>query len=247
MIQGFGRILLLIINWLELAFFSVFMYAAALLPEGWRGWYLGWFRLWCRAFVRALGVDLRLHQKNAKPLPAQFILIANHPSAFEDIGVPALFNVYSLAKIEVKGWFIVGRISQAAGTLYLKREDRLSRKEAAEQILATLAQGKNVCVYPEGGCKGRRVNPFNRGIFDLSLQSKVPILPVFLHYEAQEDFEWQPSQTLMDKIWHVMTASNKRVNYYVFDAIDPADFSDKNAYCDYVHGLYLQWQAKYLE
>ena len=71
--------LLLIINWLELAFFSVFMYAAALLPEGWRGWYLGWFRLWCRAFVRALGVDLRLHQKNAKPLPAQFILIANHP------------------------------------------------------------------------------------------------------------------------------------------------------------------------
>ena len=66
------------------------------------------FGAWCRAFVRALGVDLRLHQKNRKRLPARYILIANHPSAFEDIGIPALFDVVSLAKVQVADWFVVG-------------------------------------------------------------------------------------------------------------------------------------------
>ena len=66
------------------------------------------FPAWCRAFVRALDVDLRLHQKHRKHLPKRYILIANHPSAFEDIGIPALFDVVSLAKMQVQDWFIVG-------------------------------------------------------------------------------------------------------------------------------------------
>src|ERR1700741_4948042 len=81
------------------------------------------FGAWSRSFVRALGVDLRLHQKNRARLPARYILIANHPSAFEDVGIPALFDVVSLAKVQVAEWFVVGRISKAAGTLYVDRDD----------------------------------------------------------------------------------------------------------------------------
>ncbi len=246
MIRGLGGLLLRAVDWLELVVFTAFMYAASYLPVGWRHWYPRLFHVWCRAFVRALGADLRLHQKYAQPLPRQYILISNHPSAFEDIGVPALFPVVSLAKIEVADWLIVGRISQAAGTLYLKREQRESRRAAFQRILDELAQGENICVYPEGGCKGRRVQPFRRGIFDISLRSGVPIVPVFLHYEAQADFEWL-GQPLPSKILQILGARNNRVNYYVHDAIHPQGFADKAQYCDHVHGLYLAWQTKYLE
>ena len=246
MTQCLGRILLLAINWLELAISGVFMYAATFLPANLRTWYPALFRGWCRAFVRALGVELRVHQKNAKPLPQHYILIANHPSAFEDVGIPAMFPVYCLAKIQVQDWFVVGRISKAAGTLYLDRDDKVSRAAAKAQLLDELAQGKTICVYPEGGCIQRRLSRFLYGIFEISLESGVPIVPVFLHYEAQEDFEWL-EQPLPLKIWQMMTAANKRANYYVFDAIDPADFADKRTYCEYVHDLYLQWQSKYLE
>ena len=178
--------------------------------------------------MHGLNVDLHLHQKNAKPLPNHYILIANHPSAFEDIGIPALFPVYSLAKLEVRDWWIVGRISRAAGTLYVQREERASRRDAYQQIIEELARGKNIALYPEGGCKGRRIfTSLRYGAFDISLKTGIPIVPVFLHYEAQVDFEWRPGVSLIRKIWEITTAQNKRVNYYVFDALYPTQFSTK--------------------
>ncbi len=154
----------------------------------------------------------------------------------------------SLAKIEVLDWWIAGRINRAAGTLFVRRESRESRHAAAEQIVAQLHKGRNVAIYTEGGCKGKRIfSSFRYGAFDISLRTGIPIVPVFLHYEAQDAFEWKPHETLMQKLWHFLTAPNNRANYYVYDAIDPARFTDKRDFCDYVHGLYLDWQSKYLD
>lgn len=54
-------------------------------------------------------------------------------------------------------------------------------------------------------------------------------------------------QTLLHKFWHFMTTQNNRANYYVHDAIDPKQFADIEEYNRYVYGLYLQWQARYLD
>lgn len=205
------------------------------------------FRTWCAFFVRALGVDLVVHEKNFDAIPQQYILISNHPSAFEDVGIPSLFNIYPLAKHEVRSWFLVGKINEAAQTLFVKREDRDSRQAAVQQLLDKIEQGHNVALFPEGGCKGRRIAPFQYGAFDVSLQSGVPILPVFLHYEAQETFEWRDPHTLLHKIWHFMTSRNDQANYYVYDAISPEGFRDKKEFAEQVHKMYLQWQQKYLE
>lgn len=244
-----GRVLAFLIHGIDFIAFTVILYLLSFLPQTWLpAFYPRLFWLWCRFFVRALGVDLRLMQQNAHPLPPRYILIGNHPSAFEDIGVPALFPVYSLAKIEVRDWWVVGRIGRAAGTLYVQREQKDSRRQAFQQIVDELNTGKNIALYPEGGCKGRRIfEDFRYGAFDISMQTGIPILPVFLHYEAQEDFEWKPGEILLQKLWHFLSTKNNRANYYVFDAIDPAGFTSKEAFAEHVHGLYLQWQARYLE
>ena len=229
--------------------FTLILYLLSYLPRSLlKGVYFPLFQSWCRTFVRALGVDLRVHQKNTRPQPQHYILVANHPSAFEDIGIPAVFPVHSLAKIEVRDWWLVGRISTASGSLYVHRESKESRNAAAGEIETKLREGINIALYPEGGCKGRRIfDSFRYGAFDISLRTGIPVLPVFLHYESQDDFEWREPQTLLHKIWHMMSSRNKRANYYIYDAIDPADFSDKAAYADYVHGQYQQWQARYLD
>lgn len=249
MLQFVFKIIWRILCWIELTLFTLVIYLLTYLPRAMiKGFYFPLFRVWTRSFVRALGIDLRLHQKNIRDLPGQYILIANHPSAFEDIGIPALFPVHSLAKIEVKDWWFVGRISTASGSLYVHRESKESRNAAAEAIEQGLSEGKNIALYPEGGCKGRRIfESFRYGAFDLSLRTGVPILPVFLHYEAQDDFEWHDPQTLLHKIWHMMTTRNNRVNYYVYDAFDPARFDDKVSYAEYAQGKYLEWQARYLD
>ncbi len=249
MIQFLVRVVWLAWCWIELAALTAILYLLAWLPRAWlSSWYFPLFRLWCRFFTRALGVELRLHQKNIRALPKQYILIANHPSAFEDVGIPTLFPVYSLAKEELKDWWWAGRINLAAGTLFVERESPESRHAAAGQIEAELKNGHNVALYPEGGCKGRRIfSSFRHGAFDISLRTGIPILPVFLHYESQDDFEWRSPQTLLDKFWHFMTSRNPRANYYVYDAIDPKLFASKEEYNQYVYHLYLQWQARYLD
>ena len=191
------RLLRKLLGWIDFIVFTMLMYLLSWLPWPGKHPVTRLFRAWCRAFVRAIDVDLRLHQKYRKQLPARFILISNHPTAFEDIGIPALFDVVSLAKLQVKDWFIVGRISKAAGTLYVDRDDPASRHEAVQTMVDAVSAGQNIALYPEGGCKGRRLfTEFKSGAFDVSMRSGVPIVPVFLHYEAQEDFEWQPPWTL---------------------------------------------------
>jgi len=247
-VHSVAMLLWRIIAWVELAIFTLILYLLSYLPQVLRPFFFSLFRLWCCSFTRALGVELRLHQKNIRALPEHYILIANHPSAFEDIGIPALFPVHSLAKIEVRDWWLVGRISTASGTLYVHRESRESRNAAAEQIEMELRQGKNIALYPEGGCKGRRIfESFRYGAFDISLRTGIPVLPVFLHYESQDDFEWRAPQTLLHKLWHMMRTQNSRANYYVYDAIDPAGFADKETYAEFIHNKYLEWQARYLD
>ena len=247
--------MLIILRWLRKAVgifdfvvFTVFLYLLTFVP--WRGKhpvaYI--FRAWCRAFVRALNVDLYVHQKNKAHLPQRYILVANHPSAFEDIGIPAVFDVVSLAKREVQDWFIVGRISKACGTLYVDREDPESRRQAIGMMVDAVNQGHNIGLYPEGGCKGRRLFPeFKSGAFEVAKQTGLPILPVFLHYEAQDDFEWQPPYTLPNKIRHMFFSINNRVNFYILDPVNPQDFADKYAMKAHGYEVFAEYNRRYLE
>lgn len=249
MVALFSRILWLFWCWIELSLFAIFLFIISWLPKRFiHGFYHKLSRRWCCYLVRALGVKLYLHEKNLKPLPKQFILIANHPSALEDFAIPALFDVYPLAKKGVRDWFIIGRISYVAGTVYVKRDNPDSRHAAVEQMVESLQQGKNIALFPEGGCKGRRIfETFQYGAFDISIRTGIPILPVFLHYEAQDTFEWREPYTLLHMFWRIMRSQNHRANYYLYDALYPENFTDKVAYSEYAHSLYLQWQQQYLE
>ena len=247
-IRSIARAAWLFSGWVELLLFTLIMYLLSFLPDGWRGrWYRALFRAWSRTWTHALGVDLRLHHKNTRALPERFILIANHPSSFEDIGIPSLFDVDSLAKEEVRDWWLAGRISAAAGTIFVQRDSPESRAAAAAAIRSHLEAGRNIALYPEGGIKGPRLQPaFRYGAFDISLQTGIPIVPVYLHYEAQHDFHWG-RHSLLGNIRNIMLATNNRANYYLFDAIDPSRFDDKKSYCEHVYALYQGWQARYLE
>jgi lyso-ornithine lipid O-acyltransferase len=242
------RLLRKIIGWMDFIAFTALMYLLSWLPLRGTRPVVWLFRAWCRSFVRALDVELRLHQKNRKPLPARFILIANHPGALEDIGIPALFNVLSLAKVQVQDWFIVGRITRLGGTLYVDRDNPESRRLSIQTMVDTVNAGSNIALYPEGGCKDRRLySHFKSGAFDVAMRTGTPILPVFVHCEAQEDFEWLPPFTLPHKLWHMATTVNNRVNFYVYDSLDPKDYADKYAMKAAAYAMFVRWDAQYLE
>lgn len=248
MIKALKNLFVLPLAWLLIISLSFFLYILSHLPRVFSGRYYHFLaRFWCKIFVRGLDVDLRLINKNKKALPEQYILIANHPSALEDFGIPALFDIYPLAKAGVRDWVVLGRISDYAGTIYVSRGDSSSRHAAKQALTDAVTAGKNIVLFPEGGCKGSRIHTeFHTGAFDVSLQTGIPVLPVFLQYIDQQTFEWT-DESLLKKLWQIFKTNNNRVNYYVFDALSPDKFSDKASYTKYAHEQYLQWQKEYLD
>ena len=248
MVKFINYIVVLPVIWFFLIALSLVLYLLSHLPRVFSGRYYHFLsRFWCKIFVRALDVDLKLVHKNRHPLPEQYILIANHPSALEDFAIPALFDVYPLAKAGVRDWVLLGRISDYAGTVYVHRENASSRHAALQSLLDAVKAGKNIVIFPEGGCKGSRIyEKFHSGAFDISLQTGIPLLPVFLHYIDQKAFEWQ-GQSLVLKLWQIFKSSNNRVNYYLHDAILPEAFTDKESFAKQLHSKYLEWQKEYLD
>lgn len=248
MLKFIKNLFVLPVTWLLLIVFSIILYVLSHLPKAFSGRYYHFLaRFWCRIFVKALDVDLRLIHNNIHPLPAQYILIANHPSALEDFAIPALFDIYPLAKAGVRDWFVLGRISDYAGAIYVARSSASSRQAAKHALLEAVKSGKNIVVFPEGGCKGARIyEKFHTGAFEISLQTGIPVLPVFLQYIDQQAFVWQ-DETLVKKLWQIFRSDNNRVNYYVYDAIEPDGFTDKESFAEHAHCLYLQWQKKHLD
>ncbi len=81
-----------LLAWLDMVLATGLLYFLSFLPRKLTARaYPYLFQKWCWIFIRALGVDLKLHQKNLYSLPSHYIVIANHPSIFEDIGMSALF------------------------------------------------------------------------------------------------------------------------------------------------------------
>jgi len=232
-----------------LLLYLVLIYLATFLPATiTRKYFRPVARHWCKMFTRALLVNLQVVYETDQPLPEKYILVANHPSIFEDFGIPSYFDIHPLAKAGVRDWWFLGRVSEYGGTIFVRRSDRDSRKNALAAMIGAVEQGNNLVIFPEGGCKGRRIHSsFQTGAFDISIRTGVPIQPVFLHYEEQDRFEWHDPHTLLHKFWHFMTAQNNRANYYVYDAISPQGFSNKHAFAEHVHRQYLQWQQRYLD
>ena len=105
MLKAAKNLFILPLVWSILILLSIVLYVLSHLPRIFSGRYYHYLsRLWCRIFVRALDVDLKLIHKNTQTLPEQYILIANHPSVLEDFAVPALFDIYPLAKAGVRDW-----------------------------------------------------------------------------------------------------------------------------------------------
>lgn len=202
------------------------------------------FRQLCGGFVRFFGVELHIHHKYTGELPKHYLLISNHPSGADIVILNALFPVYPLAKEEIKQWWFLGRISQATGVAFVKREDKESRHAAKQALIEYAKQGKNLLIYPEGGCFGKHLRPFKYGVFDISLAAQVPILPIYFQYEAENSFEWG-NYGLLHHIWNIVTAPNKHAHCYIFPPIEPTNFTDTPTFCEHVHKQFELWENKY--
>lgn len=156
-------------------------FAGFALPLRTRFWLVKCWRC-CFTFFERHILGIRVEVVGAEHIPQQpCIIIANHQSAWETVGLQTLFSpcVFvlkeELLKIPFFGWGLA-----AVKMIAIDREaSKKALKQVTEQGIDRLQAGISVVVFPEGTrADVNNLLPFQIGGAYLASKSNVPVVPV---------------------------------------------------------------------
>ena len=88
-----------------------------------------------------------------------------------------------VSKADVKHWPVLGRLVDAADTLYLERERRRDAMRVVHRMSEALAAGDTVAVFPEGTTgEGRDLLPFHANLLQAAIATATPVQAVALRF-----------------------------------------------------------------
>ena len=135
---------------------------------------------WNQRLCRLLGLRVRVHGKIGT---APALIAANHVSWLDVIALAAVCPGHFVAKQEMRGWPLLGWLSERAGTLFIQRGDGATTARLVEQMTWHLVQGKNVVLFPEGTTgTGLTVQHFHPRLFQAAVNARCTVQAVAVRY-----------------------------------------------------------------
>ncbi|TAK49981.1 MAG: 1-acyl-sn-glycerol-3-phosphate acyltransferase [Xanthobacteraceae bacterium] len=138
---------------------------------------------WSRKVFTILGVRLAVSGEpmTARALP--LMVVANHVSWLDIHALLAVADMRFVAKSEVLGWPVIGRLAARLGTVFVERGRRAASRDTNAAIAALLRTGKPVCVFPEGTTTdGHRLEPFRAALLEPATALGAVVQPVAIRY-----------------------------------------------------------------
>ncbi len=157
------------------------------LPEGERSVPQWCMQTWARTICRAAGARLAVHGAEHVVRQRGTVYASNHVSWFDVFAIASVLPRYTfVAKEELRRIPIFGRGAEAAGVVFLSRDNRKSAFDSYRTAALDVERGRSVVVYPEG-TRGRdyHLRPFKKGPFVLAIAAKAPVVPCVV-YGARE-------------------------------------------------------------
>lgn len=151
--------------------------------EGPRSIYVWATRTWARSVLISARVRARIHNPELLSSERGAVYISNHVSWFDVFILAAELPRYSfIAKSELRKIPIFGYGAEAAGIVFLDRDNRKAAFESYKLAAKEVERGRSIVVYPEG-TRGRdyHLRPFKKGPFVLAIASQCPIIPTIVH------------------------------------------------------------------
>jgi 1-acyl-sn-glycerol-3-phosphate acyltransferase len=137
-------------------------------------------RRWCRGLLALAGCPLRVEGLSRLP-SGGVVLAANHSSYLDVVAllaaIPADFRF--VAKRELLGTAVVGRVIRRVGHLTVERTDLTQSVADAERVAAALRRGISLFFFPEGTfVRAPGLLPFRLGAFKAAVEAGCPVVPV---------------------------------------------------------------------
>lgn len=173
-------------------------------------------RRWSRDLLAAL--HIRVHRVNEPARwPPGAMIIMNHISWVDIFAILSVVPCVFVAKSEIRGWPLVGRLVAGVGTLFIERGKKSHARRMNERIVEALHAGRIIAVCPEGGTSpGDRLRPFHAALFQPAIEAETTIQPVALRYLDRHgmptrDAAYVEEVSLVGSMWTIAAHPHIRV------------------------------------
>ncbi|MEY4752704.1 MAG: hypothetical protein RJA44_379 [Pseudomonadota bacterium] len=184
---------------------------------------IGW---WSRGLLQRLGIALELQ---GTPHAGATLLVANHVSWLDISAIHAVCpQARFVSKSEVRHWPLIGRLVEAAGTLFIEREKKRDAMRVMHQMAEALQAGDTVAVFPEGTTgDGHALLPFHGNLLHAAITTATPVQPVALrfadaHAPVSAAAAYIGDTTLLQSLWMIASAEGLRVRVQLLPAVSSA-------------------------
>lgn len=181
---------------------------------------------WSKRLLPALGIELSVQGQPRTDVP---LWVANHLSWVDPLVCMSLRPMGTIAKGEVAGYPLIGRWAKRCGIHFVDRADATSRAAALAGFTASLQEGRDMLLFPEGTTtRGERLAPFYEGGLRAAFELGLPAQPLRIA-SGSCNYPWTGAETLLP---HIQTLLAKRTPVVVTAEapLHPADFPDVSAW-----------------
>jgi lyso-ornithine lipid O-acyltransferase len=141
-----------------------------------------WLQRVAQRHARWFGLRVRVHGE----VPRTGLVVANHISYLDIVGLSAAGAFAFVAKKEVATWPLFGAYARFGDTIFVDREQRGAVADVSDQMRAHLAASVPIVLFPEGtSTGGDTVLPFRSSLFDPVVKLACPVTACGLRYELE--------------------------------------------------------------
>ena len=192
--------------------------------------------LWCYGAFRWL-FGLRMHVSGTIAPDRPLLIIPNHTSYLDIIGLGSLIGLSFTPKSEIRRWPIIGWMCVLSDCVFIERRPAFM-KQGAALMKEKLARGKVLCIFGEGTTTdGINIKPFKSGFFSLAIEENLPVQPVSVAYTHfgdrpilltnREEIAWIGEATLLGHMWHILSKPNVQVYVQAHPVIPAGTYTDR--------------------
>lgn len=147
-------------------------------------WRAGIFRAWAAGTARV--IRMRIEVRGSAPRPP-FFLVSNHLGYVDVILLASLLDCVFIAKSDVAGWPVLGRLCRSVSTLFIDRESKRDIPRVIDSVADTLKAGVGVILFPEAtSSDGSGVLPFRPSLLEAAARARLPVSYATLTYRTPE-------------------------------------------------------------
>jgi 1-acyl-sn-glycerol-3-phosphate acyltransferase len=197
----------------------------------------GVVRWFFRGIARSFGIRVEVHGDHWLREFAEAdrggLVVSNHISWLDIVAVNAVQPMRAQAKKELAGWPIIGRLADAAHTVYLDRENLRSLPVAVDELMRAMRGGSMVNVSPEGTtwC-GLASGRFRPAMFQAAIDADVPVIPFVLRYRLEDGRDTTApafigDETLVTSLKRTARTKGLVLEVHVLEPIEPSTARDR--------------------